>query len=29
VKAGLMKRYRHGNAYVFVARPDLADKLRK
>jgi Fic family protein len=29
MKAGLMKQYRQGNAYVFVARPDLADKLRK
>jgi len=29
VKAGLMTQYRQGNAYVFVARPDLAAKLRK
>jgi hypothetical protein len=29
MKAGLMKQYRQGNAHVFIARPDLADKLRK
>lgn len=29
VKAGLMTQHRQGNAYVFVARPNLAAKLRK
>jgi Fic family protein len=29
MKAGLMNQYRQGNAHVFIARPDLADKLRK
>lgn len=29
VKAGLMKQYRQGKAFVFVAKPDLADKLRR
>jgi Fic family protein len=28
-KAGLMTKHRQGNAFVFVARPDLAGKLRK
>lgn len=28
VKAGLMKQHRQGKAFVFIARPDLADKLR-
>src|SRR5690348_9678871 len=29
VQAGLMKQYRQGKAYVFVARPDLSSKLRR
>ena len=28
-EAGLMTKHRQGNAFVFVARPDLANKLRK
>ncbi len=29
VEAGLMKQYQQGKAYVFVARPDLAERLRR
>lgn len=29
VEAGLMKQHRQGKAYVFVARPDLAARLRR